>query len=61
MIDGQKAQGDMNELKPIMTTIEFEAPSRISGGKPLNDNKSSVVTLSDITVLDGRPWANLKV
>ena len=51
----------MNELKPIMTTIEFEAPSRLSGGKPQNDNKSSVVTLSDITFLDGRPWANLKI
>ena len=62
LVDAQKAQGNMDPLQPVMCSIGFEdLVGRASGGKPPTDSKSSVVTLSDITVIDGRPWSKLKI
>ena len=62
LVDAQKAQGNMEPLQAVMCSVGFEnIANRSSGGKPLTDSKSSVVTLSDITVIDGRPWSKLKI
>ena len=59
----------MNELKAVMCSLDLEEVSLVlesknsqgSQNNKLNDSKTSVVTLSDMTIIDGKPWSSLKV